>query len=79
MLYIRSITDHFEGLFLTASVEDQNLQDIQDLKQQVRQILKKMTSNTEPRASIESKKYTIQYENHLNPLSTPPLEPPTYR
>lgn len=48
------------GLFLVATMDDQAQKDVQELKQQVRQVLKKMTPNAAPRASIESKTCTMQ-------------------
>jgi vesicle transport protein SEC22 len=44
-----------------ASVDDQNVQEVQELKQQVRQVVKRLTPSSEPRASIESTQHTMQY------------------
>ena len=48
------------GLTLVASVDDQQMQELAELKQNVRSIIKKLTPNSEPRASIESSKHTMQ-------------------
>lgn len=44
-----------------ASVDDSQIQEVTELKQNIRQVIKKLTPSSEPRASIESSKYTIQY------------------
>lgn len=49
-----------------ASVDDQNQTDVQEMKQQVRQVLKKMTASSAPRATIEGKKYSMQYVSQLS-------------
>ena len=41
------------------------MQELAELKQNVRSIIKKLTPNSEPRASIESSKHTIQYAHSL--------------
>jgi hypothetical protein len=51
----------YTGLVLVASVDDRQMQELGDLKQNVRSIIKKLTPNSEPRASIESAKHSIQY------------------
>lgn len=48
------------GLILVATVDDQQIAALSELKQQIRPLVKKMTPQSEPRASIESKSYTIQ-------------------
>lgn len=50
-------------------MDDQNQADVQEMKQQARQILKKLTRTSEPRASLEGKKHTMQYAP--TPLSLP--------
>lgn len=49
------------GLVLVASVDDNNSQEVGELKTQIRQVIKRINPNSEPRASIESNKYTMQY------------------
>ncbi|KAK3684661.1 SNAP receptor [Vermiconidia calcicola] len=60
MIYSTQIV-RLDGLVLVASVDDQAGQEVQELKQQVRQVMKKLTPASEPRASIESNKYTMHY------------------
>ena len=48
------------GLILVASVDDTQIQEVGELKQQIRQVVKHITPSSEPRASIESGKYTMQ-------------------
>ncbi|KAK5737887.1 SNAP receptor [Elasticomyces elasticus] len=48
------------GLVLVASVDDSQVQEVGELKQQIRQVVKRITPTSEPRASIESGKYTMQ-------------------
>ena len=48
------------GLILVASVDDAQIQEVGELKQQIRQVVKHITPSSEPRASIESGKYTMQ-------------------
>jgi vesicle transport protein SEC22 len=48
------------GLILVASVDDQQIAEVGELKQQIRQVVKRITPSSEPRASIESNKYTMQ-------------------
>lgn len=50
----------FTGLILVASVDDQQAQELGELKSQIRQVVKRITPSSEPRASIESSKYTMQ-------------------
>ncbi|KAI7251390.1 hypothetical protein KC352_g12618, partial [Hortaea werneckii] len=50
-----------DGLILVASVDDQQVQELGELKQQIRQVIKRITPSSEPRASIESNKYTMHY------------------
>ncbi|KAF2485813.1 Longin-like domain-containing protein [Neohortaea acidophila] len=60
MIYATEIV-RLDGLFLVASMDDQNQADVQEMKQQARQILKKLTRTSEPRASLEGKKHTMHY------------------
>ncbi|KAK3705782.1 SNAP receptor [Vermiconidia calcicola] len=60
MIYSTQIV-RLDGLVLVASVDDQAGQEVQELKQQVRQVMKKLTPASEPRASIESNKFTMHY------------------
>lgn len=53
---------HATGLILVASVDDQQVKELGELKQQIRQVVKRITPSSEPRASIESKQYTMQYD-----------------
>ena len=48
------------GLVLVASVDDSQIQEVGELKQQIRQVVKRITPSSEPRASIESGKYSMQ-------------------
>ncbi|EMC96521.1 hypothetical protein BAUCODRAFT_108240 [Baudoinia panamericana UAMH 10762] len=50
-----------DGLVLVASVDDQQIKELGELKQQIRQVVKRITPTSEPRASIESVKYTMHY------------------
>jgi len=50
-----------DGLVLVASVDDQQMGELAELKQNIRSVIKKLTPNSEPRASIESTKHTIHY------------------
>jgi len=52
--------DSQAGLVLVASVDDSQIQEVGELKQQIRQVVKRITPSSEPRASIESGKYTMQ-------------------
>lgn len=47
-------------MVLVASLDDQNVREVQELKQRIRQILRKLTPSSEPRASIESDSHTLQ-------------------
>ena len=49
------------GLTLVASVDDGQLDELPELKQNIRQLMKKVNANSEPRASIESDRNCIQY------------------
>ncbi|KAF7189068.1 hypothetical protein AC579_8366 [Pseudocercospora musae] len=60
MIYTTQIV-RLDGLTLVASVDDQQVQELSELKQNIRQVIKRITPNSEPRASIESAKYTIHY------------------
>ncbi|EME86414.1 uncharacterized protein MYCFIDRAFT_54059 [Pseudocercospora fijiensis CIRAD86] len=60
MIYTTQIV-RLDGLTLVASVDDQQVQELNELKQNIRQVVKRITPNSEPRASIESAKYTIHY------------------
>jgi hypothetical protein len=59
MIYTTQIV-RLDGLTLTASVDDAQAQELGELKGNIRQVIKKLTPNSEPRASIESAKYSIQ-------------------
>ncbi|CAN6626899.1 protein transport protein Sec22p [Trichomonascus vanleenenianus] len=50
-----------DGLPLSASVDDEQDAKLNDQKKQVKVIMRKINSNSEPRASIESGEYTIHY------------------
>lgn len=54
-----------------ASVDDSQIQEVTDLKQNIRQVIKKLSPSSEPRASIESTKYTIQYDSPPNTIGSP--------
>ncbi|CAK4032637.1 transport sec22 [Lecanosticta acicola] len=60
MIYSTSIV-RLDGLTLVASVDDQQMQDLGEVKNQVRQVVKKITPQSEPRASLEGAKHTIHY------------------
>lgn len=60
MIYTTQIV-RLDGLTLVASVDDAQAQELGELKGNIRQVIKKLTPNSEPRASIESAKYSIQY------------------
>ena len=59
MIYTTQIV-RLDGLVLVASVDDQNVEEVQELKQQIRQVIKRLTPTSEPRASIEGQQHTIQ-------------------
>ncbi|KAK0930898.1 SNAP receptor [Friedmanniomyces endolithicus] len=59
MIYTTQIV-RLDGLVLVASVDDSQIQEVGELKQQIRQVVKRITPSSEPRASIESGKYTMQ-------------------
>lgn len=67
------------GLILVASVDDQQVRELGELKQQIRKVVKHITPSSEPRASIESNQYTMQYASPTSPSSgTPcPRAPPS--
>ncbi|KAK3180916.1 SNAP receptor [Lecanicillium sp. MT-2017a] len=51
-----------DGLMLCASVDDEQSEAaLAEVKGQVRQVLRKLTRNSEPQASIESGQYTLHY------------------
>ncbi|KYK61641.1 hypothetical protein DCS_02784 [Drechmeria coniospora] len=52
-----------DGLMLCASVDDEQSEasSLKEVKQQIRQVLRKLTRNAESQASIESGSYTIHY------------------
>ncbi|TKA22684.1 hypothetical protein B0A50_07777 [Salinomyces thailandicus] len=50
-----------DGLILVASVDDQQVRELGELKQQIRKVVKHITPSSEPRASIESNQYTMHY------------------
>ncbi|KAK4550522.1 hypothetical protein LTR36_000101 [Oleoguttula mirabilis] len=60
MIYTTQIV-RLDGLILVASVDDQQVQELGELKQRIRQVVKRITPSSEPRASIESNKYTMHY------------------
>lgn len=64
MIYTTQIV-RLDGLTLVASVDDAQAQELGELKGNIRQVIKKLTPNSEPRASIESAKYSIQYADYL--------------
>jgi vesicle transport protein SEC22 len=47
-------------LVLVASTDDQNVPQLAEFKQQIRQIVKKITPDSAPRASLESETYNMQ-------------------
>lgn len=54
-----------DGLMLAASVEDQQSEsEITEIKGQQRQILRRMTNTTEPRAAIETGNFKLHYYRH---------------
>ncbi|SMQ48091.1 unnamed protein product [Zymoseptoria tritici ST99CH_1A5] len=60
MIYTTQIV-RLDGLTLVASVDDAQASDLAELKGNIRQVIKKLTPNSEPRASLESANYTIHY------------------
>ncbi|KAF2454388.1 vesicle transporter SEC22 [Lineolata rhizophorae] len=51
-----------DGLILAASVDDDQSQaELQDIKGKVKQVMRRLSRNSEPQASIESGLYTIHY------------------
>ncbi|KAK4506191.1 hypothetical protein PRZ48_004156 [Zasmidium cellare] len=60
MIYTTQIV-RLDGLTLVASVDDQQVQELAELKSQIRTVIKKLTPSSEPRASIESSAHTIHY------------------
>ncbi|KAK5163647.1 SNAP receptor [Saxophila tyrrhenica] len=60
MIYTTQII-RLDGLVLVASVDDANVQDVQELKQQIRKVVQRITPSSEPRASIESGQHTMHY------------------
>ncbi|KAK5137043.1 hypothetical protein LTR08_001052 [Meristemomyces frigidus] len=60
MIYTTQIV-RLDGLILVASVDDTHIPEVGELKQQIRQVVKHITPSSEPRASIESGKYTMHY------------------
>ncbi|WPH03479.1 Hypothetical protein R9X50_00635900 [Acrodontium crateriforme] len=60
MIYTTQIV-RLDGLILVASVDDQQAQELGELKSQIRQVVKRITPQSEPRASIENSKYTMHY------------------
>ncbi|KAK5104861.1 hypothetical protein LTR62_002766 [Meristemomyces frigidus] len=60
MIYTTQIV-RLDGLVLVASVDDSQIKEVGELKQQIRQVIKHITPSSEPRASIESGKYTMHY------------------
>ncbi|KAF2717961.1 snare-like protein [Polychaeton citri CBS 116435] len=60
MIYSTQIV-RLDGLVLLASVDDQQIAALNELKSQVRQVIKRLSPTSEPRASIESAQYTMHY------------------
>ncbi|EME47184.1 hypothetical protein DOTSEDRAFT_69214 [Dothistroma septosporum NZE10] len=60
MIYTTQIV-RLDGLTLVGSVDDGQLQELPELKQHIRTIMKKINRNSEPRASIESDRNCIHY------------------
>ncbi len=61
-----------------ASVDDQNVNEVSEFKQQIRKVVQKLSPSSEPRASIESGQYNMQCV-HLRGAIPPPEgadEPP---
>lgn len=58
-----------------ASLDNQSGQEVQELKQKVRQVIKRLTPTSEPRASIESNQHTMQYvrQHHKHLFHLPHL------
>jgi hypothetical protein len=51
-----------QGLILAASIDDeQSESELADIKNKVRQLTRRINRNSEPQASIESDRFTIQY------------------
>lgn len=48
------------GLVLVASTDDANVSQLNEFKQQIRAVIKKLGPSAEPRASIEGDAYTMQ-------------------
>ena len=59
MIYTTQIV-RLDGLVLVASVEDQDLPQLGEFKQQIKQVVRRLTPSSEPRASVESSQYTMQ-------------------
>ena len=51
---------------LVASVDDQRVEEVEELKSSIRSIARKLTPTSEPRASIESAKHAMQYVAHCS-------------
>lgn len=66
----QAVADERLGLILVASVDDQQIQEVGELKQRIRQVIKRITPTSEPRASIESGKYTMQLVAPSNRYTT---------
>jgi vesicle transport protein SEC22 len=67
-----------DGVPLAASVDDdQSEAELAEIKKHVKTISRRLSSNSEPRASIESGPFTIQYYPSISSLS--PSFPPGAR
>lgn len=53
-------TGPFSGLMLCASVDEEQEGALAEVKSQIKQILRKLSRNSEPQASIESGSYNLQ-------------------
>ncbi|KAK6436431.1 SNAP receptor [Oleoguttula sp. CCFEE 5521] len=60
MIYTTQIV-RLDGLVLVASTDDANVPQLNDFKTQIRQVIKGIKADSEPRASIESEAYTMHY------------------
>lgn len=60
-----------DGLMLAASVEDQQSdREVGEIKGQQRQIIRRMTNTSEPRAAIETGNFKLQYAIRLPLLAS---------
>ena len=66
-----------DGLLLAATVDDEQAEaELADPKANAKLIIRRLNRNSEPQASIEAGKYTLQYAE-LHPLSYQCFEPIT--